>query len=356
MSTAAVVSFRLGGPDGVSVEAAKWAESLRRLGFEVRTVAGGGVADRMVPGLGLAGDPPGCAGAEDPPGLAGDLLGALDGAELVVVENVCSLPLNPPAAKALAKVLSGRPAILHHHDLPWQRDRQAGTAGFPPTDGAWEHVTINEMSRRQLAQRGVRATVVRNCFDVTVTPGERDRARRALQITPEERVVVQPTRAIARKNVPAALALASALGATYWLWGPAEEGYGPELERLLDEASANSTRVLRGLGDGLSVADGYAAADAVAFPSRWEGFGNPVVESAIHRRPLAVARYPVLEEIAHLGFRWFPAEDPPALARFLEAPETSLLDHNQELARRHFSLDNLDRQLGEILGRRGWLP
>src|SRR5580704_3048152 len=37
--TACMISFRLGGGDGVSVEAAKWAGALRTLGFVVRTVA-----------------------------------------------------------------------------------------------------------------------------------------------------------------------------------------------------------------------------------------------------------------------------------------------------------------------------
>ena len=37
---AVVVSYRLGGADGVAVEAAKWEWALRNLGFAVRRVAG----------------------------------------------------------------------------------------------------------------------------------------------------------------------------------------------------------------------------------------------------------------------------------------------------------------------------
>ena len=85
-----------------------------------------------------------------------ELASALDDADLVVVENLCSLPLNPPAAAAVADILRGRRAVLHHHDLPWQRARFAG-APPPPDDPAWLHVTINDLSRRQLADRGIGA-------------------------------------------------------------------------------------------------------------------------------------------------------------------------------------------------------
>ena len=37
---AVVVSYRLGGADGVAIEAAKWEWALRELGFTVRRVAG----------------------------------------------------------------------------------------------------------------------------------------------------------------------------------------------------------------------------------------------------------------------------------------------------------------------------
>jgi glycosyltransferase involved in cell wall biosynthesis len=332
---AAIVSFRLGGPDGVSVEARKWQWALERLGYAVRTVAGEGQADVLVPGLAI--------GALAPPDEA-EVAAAVEGAELVVVENLCSLPLNPGAAQVVASVLRGRRAVLRHHDLPWQRERFAHLPS-PPDDAAWTHVTINDLSRRQLAAHGIHAVTIRNAFDPDPFPGERATTRKTLEVADDDVLVVQPTRAIARKGVPTGLALAEELGAVYWLVGPAEEGYDDELAALVSQAGA---RVLRGLPSG-RVADAYAAADVVAFPSLWEGFGNPVIESALHRRPLAVRLYPVAEELARFGFRWFDASDPAAVRAWLDEPDAGLLDHNRSVARTHFSLDDLPGRIAAIL-------
>lgn len=335
----AIVSFRLNGPDGVSIEAAKWADAFGRLGARVVTVAGEGPADRIVVGLAM--------GDSEPP-AADDVERVLTDADVVVVENLCSLPLNRPAAAAVARALVGRPAILHHHDLPWQRSRDRDIPDFPPTDDRWRHVTINDLSRHELAERGIEATTISNCFDVEVEPGDRAGTRAKLEVAADELLLVHPTRAIPRKNVPGALRLAESVGATYWLLGPAEDGYSDELDRLLASTPA---RVVRGLPAGVTIADAYAAADAVTLPSIWEGFGNATVESAIHRRPLAIGRYPVADEIANHGFQWFRADDPLSLAAWFDAPDEALLDTNLAVARRDFSLERLDAGLAGLLAR-----
>lgn len=333
-------SFRLGGRDGVSVEVAKWQRGFAELGWSVSGVAGFGSADRILPGLALD--------ASEPPGLR-ELEDAFAPADVVVVDNLCSIPLNPAAAAAVAQALRGRPAIFRHHDLAWQFPRWERSEWEVPTDPAWRHVVISELSRRQMAERGVTATTAYNTFDIE-PGGDRGATRRLLDVDDDEVLLLHPTRAIARKNVPVALALAKAVGATYWLTGDAEQGYGAALSSLL---AAFGGRVIRGPAD--NIADAYAACDAVLFPSSWEGFGNPPVEAAIQRRAAAVGQYPVASElIERFGFRWLPGDDPKPMARWLAEPDERLLDHNREIARAHFSSSSLHQTLRDILGRWGW--
>jgi mannosylglucosylglycerate synthase len=334
-----MISFRLGGEDGVAVEAAKWADALGLLGWRVRTVAGEGPVDVLLPGLAID--------APEPPSRA-DVEHALADADVVIVENLCSLPLNPGAAAVVAATCAGRPAVLHHHDLPWQRPHLAHLPP-PPDDRAWAHATINELSRAELATRGIAATTMYNAFDPDPKPGTRAGTRDSLGMADGTTLLLQPTRALARKNVAGAIALAEAVHATYWLLGPAEDGYGPELERLLSRASCPV--VLGAPSDGCSIADAYAACDAVLLPSLWEGFGNPSVESATYRRPLAIGPYPVATELAAFGFRWFDAADPNSLARFLRQPDPRLIAHNHQVAVDHFNIARLPASLGALLQR-----
>ncbi len=331
MSRIAVVSFRLGGTDGVSIEAAKWVWALRVLGHEVRTVAGSGVADRLLPGLAIA--------AQVAP-RADELDDALDDADLVIVENLASLPLNVGAREVLYRVLEGRRALFHHHDLPWQREHLAHLAG-PRDAPGWRHVTINELSRRELAERGITATTIYNSFDCSPPPGRRAETRRALGLD-DQRLIALPTRAIPRKNVAGALRLSRELGAVLWIMGPPEDGYDDEFEELLERPAVAVRRLLP---DGVTMSDAYAAADLVVMSSTWEGFGNPVLESVTHRRPLALNPYPVAREIAAFGLRFFGLDDVDAIGRFLDDPDARLYEANLDVARRHFNLADLPERL-----------
>jgi mannosylglucosylglycerate synthase len=334
---AAIVSYRLGGADGVSVTAGQWIRALRRLGMRVRTVAGGGRPDVLVRRLALE--------SRRPPSRR-ELACALGDADLVVADNICSLPMNRAVGEALADYLRGRPAVLRHHDLPWERERYADITTWPPDDPAWQHVTVNELARCALAvRRGITATTIYHGFAEERCPEARAPVRAAMGVDAEV-LVLQPTRAIPRKNVDVGLAIAEALGATFWLTGPAEDGYADELAGLLERARVP---VRRRLPEGMDVAAAYAACDAVVLPSSWEGFGLPLIEAALHRKPIAVADFPVAAELRAFGFRWFPADDPAQLGAWLADPDPALLDHNERIAREHFGIDALARRLDGLL-------
>ena len=59
-------------------------------------------------------------------------------------------------------------------------------------------------------------------------------------------------------------------------------------------------------------------------------------------------------ELAAFGFRWLPADDPSSLVRWLDRPDTAVLDHNAEVARRHFSLADLPGKLARLMESAGW--
>ncbi len=319
----------------MSIEATKWIDAFRSLGHEVTTLAGDGDADIVMSELAIR--------ASSAPNLD-KVTEALVDADLVVVENMVSLPLNVAARDVLYRALDSRPALFHHHDLAWQRPEWINEP--PPLDRPlWRHVTINDLSRRELLARGLDATTVRNVFEPDPPLGRRDATRHELGLT-DERLMLLPTRAIPRKNVAGAIRLAEELDAVLWLLGPAEDGYGAELENLV---RASRVDVRRGLPEGFEIHDAYAASDLVVMPSTWEGFGNPVLESVTHRRALALFAYPVAREIMSYGFEFFDLADVAAIERFLADPDEGLLARNLDVAREHFNVARLPERLAALL-------
>lgn len=348
MGLCTFVSFRLGLTDGVSIVARHWQQAMESFGFRTLTVAGEGPVDRTVAGLEL--------GATQPPDLHA-LADALADADLIVVENLCTIPLNLPAARAVGHLCRGRPTIMHHHDPPWQRPHLAHLTELPFDDPAWRHVTINDLTRRQFAERGLEATRIYNGFPEHTAGGSAPELRTRLGVGESDLLLAHPVRAIERKNVPAAIALAEAVGGIYWLWGPAEDGYETELHELLSGARC---RVIQGVPDDQvrrqDPSELYRAADAVLFPSTWEGFGNPPVEAALHDLPVAVGNYPVAEELRALGFQWLPTDSPEPLRQVLAQGDPEMLATNRAVAARHLSLTAMTTNLKALLGNAGWLP
>ena len=72
----------------------------------------------------------------------------------------------------------------------------------------------------------------------------------------------------------------------------------------------------------------YAGADAVVFPSRYEGFGIPVLEAAVEfRKKVITSRLPVFEELGVPPERQVDFADPDALLAALRLPGPTVLAH-----------------------------
>lgn len=355
----AFLSFRFGATDGVSVVARSWMRAFDELGAQVVTVTGSSTEATpfpglVVPGLGMHDD----VAAED---IEPVLRASLADFDLVVVENLLTIPINLEASRAAASVLAGRPALLHHHDPPWHRERYAHVTSLPGTDPAWRHVAITHLLAAELEERGIRARTIHNAFERPPERTEserlriRDAVRSAIGFADHERVVAHPVRAIERKNIPGAIALAEALEATYWLLGPAEEDYDEELAEHL--RAARCRVVHRSWGDKEGF---YLAADHIAFPSTWEGFGNPPIEASLHRRTVSVGDYPVAAELRSHGFQWFSPDQVGAIRKAIDHPDSAALrerlDHDEGLALRDFSLETMTARLVDLLDEAGWVP
>lgn len=349
-----ICSHRLGGRDGVAIEAAKWGWAFRRLGWRTRRVAGhfagpSEPGDVRLDALWSA-EP----GGPCPPVEAAQVAAALAGADLLVLDNAATLPSAPAAALALvaAALHAGVPLVLRHHDPGWQYPGRPDRPDFPLDPPGARHVAISEVVADGLARhRGIRATVLHNRVDTAaLAAGERRATRAAAGVGDDELLVVHPVRAVARKNIPAAVALCGELErylarpVRYWLTEPDDTGRFP----------ADLLAGLRRppiLGTVERAADLYAAADLVVFPSLWEGFGNPPVEAAAAGRPTAAGRYPARAELERLGLRFVDADDPAGVAALLADPAAlaAVTAANRRAVAAHLALHDLPAELARAV-------
>jgi glycosyltransferase involved in cell wall biosynthesis len=404
LTKVAFVSFRLKALDGVSAEAEKWIKVFEEWGCEVHRVGGhipnADERDHVISELNFL-DPQVEALTEKmfDSGQNRDsaksefalleadierlLVPVLDeiAPDIVVAENVFSLPLNLPLTVTLCRYLEKEnvACIAVHHDFYWQDPRFSKclfgdllVSHFPASLPQLRHVTINRQSREELFRRtGVTATSIHNCFDFR-QPRELDEfnagLRADLGLGEDVVMFLQPTRAIERKGIGYSIKFVeeftavSGRPAQLVVTGPCEQGYEQEFSRMCRNSRAPVLHIPNWLGSRRNhpgaespydVRDAYAVCDMVTFPSLREGFGNPVLESMVHRKMLLVAGYPVLEELREYGFQFLPLDDRAVdrAVKILEYPQLmeEMVDRNFEIGRKHFSLDNLREEMAELV-------
>ena len=145
-------------------------------------------------------------------------------------------------------------------------------------------LVVSERTRRDVEERyGIepaKVTVTPNGVDPSFTPGPSGDGY-LLFVGAIQR----------RKNPLAALAAARAVGLPLVVAGPEKE---PALARELRDGGAD----LRGYVSKHELAELYRGAAALVLPSRFEGFGLPVLEAMACGTPVVAAPEPALREVA----------------------------------------------------------
>jgi glycosyltransferase involved in cell wall biosynthesis len=307
--------------------------------------------------------------------------------EALIVENALTIPINLPLGLALTEFIAetGYPVIAHHHDFFWERQRFLNNsvhdylaAAFPPNLPSIRHVVLNSVQATQLASRiGLPAMIVPNVMDYDSPPLPLDdyarSARPDLGLSPEQYLILQPTRIIQRKGIEHAIELTRRLGLPAELViSHAAGDEGTDYEKRVREfasllqVTVNFESAIVGAKRGVTadgrkiyaLSDVYPQADLVTYPSAMEGFGNAFLEAIYYKRPLVVNNYSIYEaDIKPKGFQViefddFISEKTLEETRYiLTHPEIAQAqcEHNYELAQRYYSYSMLERRLGLLL-------
>jgi len=404
------VSTRLAGTDGVSLEAEKWATFMEKHGCECYFMAGemDTPSDRSVcieeahfKHSDIREIQRACFGAQTRPcditrkiekikdklkAALGDFIEKFD-IDLLVAENVLSLPMNIPLGLAITEAISetGIPTIGHHHDFYWERPRLLANAvwdyinmAFPPRMPSVHHVVINSSARHQLSLRtGMSATLMPNVLDFENPPGPLDNyakdVREAFGFDEDGLFILQPTRVVARKGIEHAVELVHRLGMKAKLVishaaGDEELEYKKRVRSYSDMLGVNTIFAAGRMSDErgrdfegrkiYALRDVYPHADLVTYPSTIEGFGNAFLEAIYFKTPIVVNMYSIfMIDIKPKGFRTIEFEHyvtDETVERCKEvlsddALRRDMVEHNFELGRRYYSYSVMEQKLENLL-------
>jgi cytidyltransferase-like protein len=309
------------------------------------------------------------------------------GIHVLVVQNALAIPMHVPLGLALSRFIaeSGIPAIGHHHDFFWERERFRVNAipdllwqHFPPDLPSLRHVVINSLAQRDLKIfRRLDAVVLPNVFDYDTPPPVLDDYNRdfraAMGFSTYDWLFLQPTRVVARKGIEISFELLRRLReprARLVITHQAGDEGMAYYRQLLHQAQAadievhylagfiEEQRIVRDGRKHYTLWDVYPHADFVTYPTLYEGFGNALLEAIYFRKPMLVNRYSVyVADIAPLGFDfvevdgWISDESLSEVRRLLDdaGRRQAMVEHNFALAREHFSYRTAEGLLQEVL-------
>ncbi len=404
------VSTRIAGTDGVSLEISKWAAVFREMGFTNYYFAG--ELDRSPersylleeahfthPDIKYLND--NCFGVRIRGRYITQKIHQLKekikdhlyafvekfNLDLLVPQNALTIPMNIPLGIAITEVISEMrlPTIAHHHDFFWERQKFLTNSiweylnmAFPPHLPSIHHVVINTSGDNQLSLRtGISSTVVPNVMDFENPPEPPDEytfdIRKDLGVADDELLVLQPTRVVQRKGIEHAIELLHRLKMKAKLvisHASGDEGWGYE-NRIREYSELMGVETIfvsdiideyrDTMEDGRKVytlQDIYPYADLVTYPSLFEGFGNAFLEAVYFKKPIVVNTYSIYStDIKPKGFSvieidGYVTDDAVKLTRRVledKKLEKKMVDHNYEIANRHFSYKILHQKLTPLI-------
>jgi hypothetical protein len=405
------VSTRFSGIDGVSLEAAKWAEVIEGFGHYCYWFAGESnrrdeitfIEKRAHFKRGLNEHINGSVYQEDKYFRDVDKVIAKEKNELkqalslflgqykidfLIIENALSIPMQIPLGLALSELLStsGIQAIAHNHDFFWERDRfhlnghkEMIEKTFPPRLPNVDHVVINSVAQRELYKRtGIKSHIIPNVMNYSmppeIDPGRSSQLRKVIGLQDDDIMVLQPTRLVARKGIGATLEIISRLdnyhcklvvshsvddeGWDYYRWVSAK---CDELNidiRFINDIVADPIINNFDPRHKFSLWEVYDAADIIAYPSLCEGFGNALLEAIYLKKPVVLNRYEIfVADIEPKGFDFIKFDqkvtsDTVAQIKTILADrnrKTEMVEKNFRLANKYYSYDLLSEQLSGLM-------
>ena len=409
----AFVSTRIAGTDGVSLEIAKWAEVVERMGIECYYIAG--ESDRPAERTCLIEEAhfnhPAILDLSErafekerrTPELTDDLL-KMDlilrdklnaavkqlGVDALIVENALTIPMNLPLGMALVAEIQeqGLPCVAHHHDFFWERERFLVSAvddilryAFPPALPQIQHMVINSLAGEEFSRRtGLSCRIIPNVMDFANPPAPADdysrQFRGEIGVADDDLLILQPTRVVERKGIEHSIELARRLApdraklVITHASGDEGDAYAKRIREFAELLRVEVIFADRWIADQrgtapdgrklFTVHDVYPEADLVAYPSTYEGFGNAFLEAVYYKRPIVCNRYAIYRtDIEPVGVRpilfdGFPTDETvDEIHRVLGDARyrEEMVEHNYEVAGQFFSYEVLEEELRLIIQR-----
>ena len=407
------ISTRIAGSDGVSLEIAKWATVLERMGHTCCYISGQSDRpdDRSIiiqeahfthPVIREITEQ--CFGrlirTPDVTQMIHEMIWVLKQKlrnaieqlrlDLIVLENCVTIPLNIPLGAAAVEhvIETGMPCIAHHHDFYWERERFIVNAAddylsmaFPPQMPQMQHVAISTQAAEEFGRRtGLPCRVIPNVMDFDAPPKPPDDYsrdfRESIGLSPQDILILQPTRIVKRKGIEHAIELIHQLGdprcklVITHASGDEGDAYAKRVRRYAEimgvEVIFADQWVFHSRGTGpdgrkrYTVEDAYQHADFVTYPSTYEGFGNAFLEAIHYRKPILCNRYAIYRtDIEPCGFDvilmdGFLTDETVEQVRHVLTDEEyrrRMVDHNYEAASRFFSYRRVEDELLAILAK-----